>query len=134
LSGGGEGGRNDATGLTNGEKAVPSVGSDDAAAVGGKQLGLEVERAEKVACWVRKWKGARPSNEFGWVGSLGGGDKLNGAELHDSVDGVDREAVPLGPPTAPRVTQSFVGWMLEEKLNVVDTGSIGVDTIGVGGC
>ncbi len=59
---------------------------------------------------------------------------MNGAELHDSVDGVDREAVPLGPPAAPRVTQSFVGWMLEKELNVVDTGSIGVDTIGVGGC
>jgi hypothetical protein len=95
---------------------------------------LEVERSEKVACGVRKWKGARPSNELGWVGGLDGRDKLNGTELHDVIDRVDREAIPLGPPAAPRVTQRFVGRVLEEELNVVDAGSLGVDAVGVGGC
>jgi hypothetical protein len=95
---------------------------------------LKVEGSEEVACWVRKWKGARPSNKLGWVRCLDWRDKLNGTELHDVVDRVDREAIPLGPPAAPRVTQRFVGRVLEEELNVVDAGSLGVDAVGVGGC
>jgi hypothetical protein len=59
---------------------------------------------------------------------------LNGTELHNVVDRVDREAIPLGPPAALRVTQGFVGRVLEEELNVVDAGSRGVNAVGVGGC
>jgi hypothetical protein len=53
------------------------------------------------------------------VRSLNRGHKLNRTELHDIVNGVDREATPLGPPATPRMTQGFVRRMLEEELDVL---------------
>ena len=133
LSGGREGRRDDATSLANGEEAVPAMGSNDAAAVRRKKLGLEVERAKEVASGVRKWKGAGPSNELGCTGSASGGDKLDVAEFHDVVDRVDSETIPLRPPATPGVTEGFVGRVLKEELDMVDAGSSGVEAIGVSG-
>ena len=109
------------------------MGSNDAAAVRCKKMGLEVKRAKEVASWIGKWKGAEPSDKFGRVRSSRR-NELNGAKFHDIVARIDREAIPLGPPAAPRVTQRFVGRVLEEELNVVDAGSLGVDAVGARGC
>ena len=112
LSSGREGRRDDATGLTNGEEAVPTMGSNDAAAVRCKKLGLEVERAKEVASGVRKGKSAGPSNKLGCVGSASGRNKLDIAEFHDVVYRVDSKTIPLRPPATPGVTEGFVGRVL----------------------
>jgi hypothetical protein len=134
LSGRGKSGRNDAAGLANGKEAVARASSHDAAAVRCKELRLEIKGAQEVACWIGEWKSAGPGDKLGWIGGLSRRDELNGAKVHDVVDGVNRESVPLWPPATARVTQGLVRRTLEEELDMIDSGSIRINTIWVGSC
>jgi hypothetical protein len=57
---------------------------------------------------------------------------LDSAKFHNVVERVNREAIPLRPPAAPRVTQGFVRRVLEEELNMMHAGSDRVGAVGVG--
>jgi hypothetical protein len=93
---------------------------------------LEVEGPEEVASGIGEWNGSGPGDKFGWVRGSDGREELDGAEFHNVVDGVDREAIPLWPPAAPRVAEGFIRRVLKEELDMVDAGSSRVDTVGVG--
>jgi hypothetical protein len=71
--------RDDAPGLANGKQVVLAVGCNDAAAVGCKESGLEIERAKEMGCGVQEWDSSGPaSDKLGWIWSLNG----RGAEWH----------------------------------------------------
>jgi hypothetical protein len=45
---------------------------------------------------------------------------LDGAKFHHAVNSTEGISVPLRPPTAHWVAHGLVGWVLEEKVNMVD--------------
>jgi hypothetical protein len=47
---------------------------------------------------------------------------MDGAVVHDVVGGVDRESVPLRPPSTQRVTHVTVGGVLQEEVCMVVRG------------
>jgi hypothetical protein len=128
-----KGGRDDATGLTDGEEGVPAVRGNDAAAVGSEKAGLEIERPEKVAGRVGERDSSRPSNEFGGVRGPSRREELNSAEFHNAVERADREVIPLWPPATARVTHGLVGGVLKQELDMIDAGGSRVDTVRVSG-
>ena len=91
--------------LTEGEEAVPEVGSNDAAVVRSKKARLEVKRGKKVTIWVQERDGGKISDKLGAVGRGRRWKQLDVAKLHDAIGRADREAVPLGPPTARGMSQ-----------------------------
>ena len=99
--------------MVNGEETVPEGRCNNAAMVRGKEAGLEVEVAEEMACRVGERDSGGPGNEFGRVGGPSRGEELDGAEFHNAVERAEREAVPLGPPAASRMTHGFIGGVLE---------------------
>jgi hypothetical protein len=132
LSGGRESRGNDTAGLTEGKEMIPRVGTNDAATVGCEGESLKVEWSEQVTGGVGEREGSRPSNKFGGIGSSSWGKQLYSAKFHNVVERVNREAIPLGPPAAPRVTQGFVRRVLKEELNMIYAGSDRVGAVGVG--
>jgi hypothetical protein len=133
LGSGGKGGWNDATSLANGEETIPAVRSDDAAAVRSEEAGLEVEGTEEMASRIGEWDGGGPGDEFGRIRGASRGDELDGAKFHNTVEGADGVAVPLGPPTTQRMAHGFVGRMLHEEVDMVHAGSSSMDAIRIGG-
>jgi hypothetical protein len=107
-------------GLADREEAVPKVGGNNAAAIGSKPTGLEIERAKKVARWVGHRYGSRVGNKFGEVGGSRWGKKVDVAKFHDIIGQADEEAVPLGPPAAGGVSQERVGRVLQEKVDMIE--------------
>jgi hypothetical protein len=118
--------------LANGEETIPTGGRDDAAAVRSKELRLKVEWPKEVAGRIGERNSGGPSHKFGRVRRGGRGKEVNGPKVHDAVDGAEREAVPLGPPTALWLAERFVRGMLEEKVNVVHARSRASGAVGVG--
>jgi hypothetical protein len=122
-------GRDNATGLANREEAVPAMGSYDAAPVGSKEARLEIERAEKVAGWVRERDGGGPSNELQRIRDRSGREELDITKIHNAVMRADGKPVPLRPPMTQRVAHGLVWWALKEKVDVVDAGCGTVITV-----
>jgi hypothetical protein len=58
---------------------------------------------------------------------------LNSTKIHNTVGGADREAVPLRPPVTQGMAHIFVERVLKQEMDMVDTGSSGSKTVGVGG-
>ena len=94
-------------------------------------VGAEVERAEKVAGWVRKVDGGGICDELGAVGGSRRWEQLDGAIIHDVVDRANGVSVPLGPPTARWMAEGVVRRVLEEEMDVVRTGRSGLVAVGV---
>jgi hypothetical protein len=61
-----------------------------------------------------------PGNKMGWVRRGDWGKELDDAKFHDSIKGTDGIALPLGPPTAQRVTHGCIGGVLEQEVDKVN--------------
>jgi hypothetical protein len=84
------------------------MGGYDAAPVRSKEARLEIERAEKVAGWVRERNGSEPSDELQRIRDRSGREELDIAEIHNAVTRADGKPVPLQPPTTQRVAHGLV--------------------------
>jgi hypothetical protein len=66
-TGGGEGRRDDATGLADRKEMVPLIGGDNAATVRSEEARLKVKGSKEVASRVRERNGSGPGNKVGCV-------------------------------------------------------------------
>ena len=96
---------------------------------------LEIERAEKMAGWIRKWNSDGLGNALGRVRDTSGREELDVTIIHDAVDGACRELIPLWPLAAAWMAHGFVGGgVLQHELDMVDARWGRVDAIRVSSC